>query len=216
MTPNPGVVESALRALFPDGIAVAAVPIIPADDTTLWPNERAAIAGAVPSRLAEFVAGRTAARQALHALGFPPTALPMAPDRAALWPKGVSGAIAHAAGIAIAVARRGGPLGVDVEDDTDLPHDIWPIICLPEELQRLQPDRLGRDAKRVFCAKEAVFKAQAPESRAMFGHEILSVSLAETSFDAQFLADAGAFRSGQVVQGRIALVEGLILAGVAG
>jgi 4'-phosphopantetheinyl transferase EntD len=215
MTPNQGVVESALQSLFPAGVAVAAMPIIPADATTLWPDERAAIAGAVPSRLAEFVAGRTAARRTLHALGFPPTALPMAPDRAALWPEGVSGSIAHAAGIAIAVARHGKPLGVDVEDDTDLPPDLWPIICLPEELRRLHPDRLGREVKRIFCAKEAVFKAQAPESRAMFGHEILSVSLAENSFDAQFLADAGAFRSGQIVRGRIALVEGLILAGVA-
>ncbi len=216
MTPNPGVVESALQSLFPGGVAVAAVPIIPADSTTLWPAEQLAIARAVPSRLAEFVAGRTAARRVLHLLELAPAALPMAPDRAAIWPEGVFGSIAHAGGIAVAVARREGVVGVDVEDDTDLPPDLWPIICLPEELRRLVPIRKGHQAKRIFCAKEAVFKAQAPDSRGMFGHEILSVSLAETSFDAQFLADVGAFRFGQIVRGRIALVEGLILAGVAG
>ena len=47
------------------------------------------------------------------------------------------------------------------------------------------------------------------------GHETLDVTLAETSFNAQFLTDAGAFRAGQTVPGRIALVEGVILAGVA-
>lgn len=73
----------------------------------------------------------------------------------------------------------------------------------------------GHQVKRLFCAKEAVFKAQAPHKRAMFGHEILSVTLAGDRFDAQFLSDAGAFRAGQIVRGRIAVADGLVLAGVA-
>jgi hypothetical protein len=41
------------------------------------------------------------------------------PDRAAaLADQGISGSIAHAAGYAIAVARRGAPLGVDIEEDS--------------------------------------------------------------------------------------------------
>jgi 4'-phosphopantetheinyl transferase EntD len=215
MSPSLGAVEAALRSLFPTGVAVAAERIAPASASALWPEERAAVAGAVPSRLAEFVAGRTAARRALQALGLPPMALPMTPDRAALWPLGASGSIAHAAGLAVAVAWRGEPLGVDIEDDTGIAPDLWPIICRPEELQRLGPDNTGQAVKRIFCAKEAVFKAQAPDNRALFGHEILSVSLAETTFDAQFNADAGAFRAGQIVRGRIALVDGVVLAGVA-
>ena len=214
MTSTPVVVEAALRSLFPAGVAVAVEPIVPASATQLWPEEQPAVAGAVPARLAEFVAGRSAARQVLAQLGHPPRALPMGPDRAAIWPRGISGSIAHAAGLAIAVARRGAPVGVDIEDDTALAPDLWPILCRPEELQRLGDD-IGKGVKRLFCAKEAVFKAQAPDSRAMFGHETLSVTLAKDRFDAQFLTDAGAFRAGQVVPGRITGTQGLILAGVA-
>lgn len=215
MTPDPGVVTAALQSLFPPGVAVAVERIIPTSANALWPAERPAVTGAVASRVAEFVAGRAAARRVLQSLGLPLQALPMATDRAALWPTGISGSITHAAGLAVAVARPGGPLGVDIEDATAVAPDLWPIICRPDELQRLQPETTGHAVKRIFCAKEAVFKAQSPENRALFGHEILSVSLAETTFDAQFLADAGAFRAGQIICGRIAVVDGVVLAGVA-
>jgi 4'-phosphopantetheinyl transferase EntD len=215
MTPSPGAVEAALRSMFPTGVAVAVERIVPASPDLLWPEERPAVAGAVPSRLAEFTAGRTAARRVLQALGYPPSALPMAPDRAALWPEGVVGSIAHAAGLAVAVARRGAPLGVDIEDATSLAPDLWTIICRPDELQRLDKEARGEAVKQIFCAKEAVFKAQDSSTRVLFGHETLDVTLAETGFEAQFLTDAGAFRAGQIVRGRIALVEGVVLAGVA-
>ena len=215
MTLSTAAVEARLRQLFPGEVAVAAETIGPSMAETLWPAEQAAIAGAVPSRRAEFTAGRTAARRALALLGLPPHALPMAPDRAAIWPAGISGSIAHAAGIAVAVARPGAPLGVDIEDDTGIAPDLWPIICLPAELQRLANDDTARQVKRIFCAKEAVFKAQTPTSRVLFGHEILSVSLAGEHFDAQFLTSAGGFRAGQIVRGRIAMSDGLVVAGVA-
>ena len=214
MTPETAAVEARLRRLFPVDVAVAAEPIGPAKAEALWPEEQTAIAGAVPARLAEFAAGRTAARRALALFGLRPLALPMAPDRAAIWPEGISGSIAHAARIAVAVARQGALLGVDIEDDTGIAPDLWPIICLPEELHRLGNDDTARQVKRIFCAKEAVFKAQAPANRALFGHEILSVTLAEDHFDAQFLTDAGAFRAGQTVRGRIVVQDGLVLTGV--
>jgi 4'-phosphopantetheinyl transferase EntD len=139
----------------------------------------------------------------------------MAADRAAIWPDGISGSIAHAAGFAVAVARRGSPVGVDIEDDSAIAPDLWPILCNPDELRRLDRETTGQAVKRIFCAKEAVFKAQGPDRRAMFGHEILSVTLAEPGFDAQFLDNAGAFRAGQIVRGRIVSAMGLVLTGVA-
>ncbi len=215
MTPATGPVEAALRTLFPPGVAVAAERIVPSDASKLWPEEHAAVAGAVPARLAEFVAGRTAARRVLLALGQPAQALPMGPDRAAIWPGDIAGSIAHAAGLAVAVGRLEAALGVDIEEDSALPPDLWPIICSPDELRRLAQSETGRAVRQVFCAKEAVFKAQAQGRRAMFGHESLSVTLAGEGFDAQFLVDAGAFRAGQIVRGRIVAVSGLVLAGVA-
>lgn len=214
MTPAPVVVEAALRSLFPAGVAVAAEMIGARDASALWPEEKAAMAGAVPRRLAEFVAGRAAARKVLTRLGNPPAALPMGPDRAAVWPGGLSGSIAHDAGLAVAVGRRGAPLGVDLEPNTPLESDLWPIFCRGSELDRLQGDT-GRLVRRVFCAKEAVFKAQPPEARAMFGFESLEVTLVEDRFDAQFRESIGAFRVGQVLTGGIATVGGVIIAGVA-
>jgi 4'-phosphopantetheinyl transferase EntD len=208
-------IETALVALFPADVAVALCTLPAADPSHLWPEERQAVIGAVPRRLAEFAAGRQAARTALAALGLPPRALPMGPDRAAVWPDGIEGSIAHAAGLAVAVARTGAPLGVDVEDDSPLPEDLWPTLTSPEERAVFPPGDPGQQVRRVFAAKEALFKAQAQGARAMFGFDAVRVTLAEDGFNAQFLTDAGAFRTGDRVQGHLALVEGLILAGVA-
>jgi 4'-phosphopantetheinyl transferase EntD len=208
-------IETAVRSLFPSEVAIAVERVVAGADADLWPEERAAMTGAVPARLAEFSAGRRAARRVLTTLGHEPLALPMGLDRAPIWPQGVAGSIAHAAGIAIAVARVGAALGVDVEDDAPLGEDLWPVICTPEDLIRLPLDNRGRLVRKVFSAKEAVFKAQEPGQRAMFGFDAVSVTLADDRFDAQFQIDAGAYRVGQVVQGRLARLHGLILAGVA-
>ncbi|MDP3194721.1 4'-phosphopantetheinyl transferase [Tabrizicola sp.] len=213
MTSAPAV-EVALRALFPASVAVAVERIGRAEPASLWPEEKSAVAGAVPRRLAEFAAGRTAARRVLAALGHPPAALPMGADRAALWPPGLCGSIAHDADLAVAVGRHGAPLGVDLEPDAPLEPELWPVFCSPDELRRLEGDT-ARLVRQVFCAKEAVFKAQPPDARAMFGFDALAVTLAEGAFNAQFRASIGPFRAGQLLTGRLALVDGVILAGVA-
>ena len=215
MTSATARVASALRSLFPRDVATAAERIVPASTSPLWPEEHAAVAGAVPLRLAEFVAGRTAARRVLEMLDHPAQALPMGPDRAAIWPKGIAGSIAHAAGYAVAAGRRGAALGVDIEEDAEIPPELWNIICDADELFQVGQVQTGRLVRQIFCAKEAVFKAQDPARRAMFGHHTMRITLAETRFDAQFLANAGAFRSGQVVHGRLAVTQGVVLAGVA-
>ncbi|KAF0113618.1 MAG: 4'-phosphopantetheinyl transferase [Rhodobacteraceae bacterium] len=208
-------IETALAALFPSGVAVAACDLASAEPRVLWPEERKAIAGAVPNRLAEFAAGRQAARQALAALGHPAAGLPMGPDRAPIWPAGISGSIAHSAGIAVAVVRHGPALGIDVEENAPLSPDLWPVILSPEEQHALPPGQTGRRVRQVFAAKEALFKAQDPATRAMFGYDAVAVTLANDGFDAIFRNSVGAFRQGQIIHGRMALVEGLILAGVA-
>ena len=208
-------VRAALTLLFPREVAIAVCAVAAADPGSLWPEESAAITRAVPHRLAEFAAGRTAARAALSALGHAPVALPMGQDRAPIWPGSIAGSIAHAAGIAIAVARRGGPLGVDVEADAPLPPDLWPVITSPAERAALPDGDTGHLIAQVFVGKEALFKAQDPKARAMFGFDAVHLTLAKTGFDAKFLTEAGAFRPGDIIQGRLSVAEGLILAGVA-
>ena len=208
-------VRAALTLLFPPDVAIAVCAVAAADPGSLWPEESTAITGAVPHRLAEFAAGRTAARAALAALGHAPVALPMGQDRAPIWPGSIAGSIAHAAGIAIAVARHGGPLGVDVEADAPLPPDLWPVITSPAERAALPDGDTGHLIAQVFVGKEALFKAQDPKARTMFGFDAVHLTLAKTGFDAKFLTEAGAFRPGDIIQGRLSVAEGLILAGVA-
>lgn len=210
----PTAVEAALATLFAPGVAVAAERITTCGTLTLWPEERAAIAGAVPARQAEFAAGRTAARRCLAALGRDPAALPMCKDRAAVWPPGVFGSISHAQGLAVAVADLSGPIGIDLEVDADIEPDLWPLICEAGELARQPRNDPGRWVRHVFAAKEAVFKAQMPEERVMFGFGSVRITLEGNDFVARFLERQGGFAEGAEVRGKLICVEGMVLAGV--
>ena len=210
-----GAVETAIASLFSPGTALAAEPVGADQDGALWPEERTAIAGAVPARRAEFAAGRIAARRCLAAMGRTPAGLPMAADRAAIWPNGVYGSIAHAASVAIAVASEAGPLGIDIEEDAVIEADLWSIICAADELSNLPEEGRGRLVRHVFAAKEAIFKAQDPAQRVMFGFDAVDVRLTAGGFAARFRLNVGAFTEGQMIQGRLALVHGMVLAGVA-
>jgi 4'-phosphopantetheinyl transferase EntD len=207
-------VEAALATLFPLHVAVAAERISPSQNHALWPEELASIAGAVPARRAEFAAGRTAARRCLAALGRVPGGLAIGKDRAAIWPNGVFGSISHAHGLAVAAAGLSAPLGVDLELDEAIEPDLWPVVCTADELAMLPRDDPGRWVRRAFAAKEAVFKAQAPEERVMFGFDAVQITLAGEAFVARFLQDQGRFATGTEIGGRLAYVQGLVLAGV--
>lgn len=206
--------EEALAGLFPPGTAVAAL-VIADNRAPPYPAEATAVATAIPRRQAEFAAGRAAARAALCALGHAPVAIPAGSQRQPLWPPGIGGSIAHAAGLAVAALRRGGPLGIDIETDAALEPDLWPLICTPAETAAL-PDRdRGAYVRQVFSAKEAVFKAQFPVTGAMLGFDAVTVRLTGAGFVARFTRRTGSFAAGHEVQGRLLRRQGLILTGVA-
>lgn len=205
--------EEALAGLFPPGTAVAALVIADNREPPL-PAEAAAVSGAIPRRQAEFAAGRAAARAALRALGHAPVAIPSGPQRQPLWPAGIGGSIAHAAGLAVAALRRGGPLGIDIEPDQGLDADLWPLICTPEERAALPVADRGAHVRRVFAAKEAVFKAQFPVTGAMLGFDDVTVRLTAAGFVARFARQTGPFAAGQELPGRLVRAQGLILTGV--
>lgn len=209
-----GQIEAALAALFPPGVVTAVEAVAGARTDRLWPAEAAAIAGAVPARQAEFAAGRAAARRCLAALGKDAAALPVGHDRAPVWPDGLFGSISHAAGVAVAAVSPTRVPGLDVEEDAALEAELWPLILTVAERARLPSDQPGRAARRIFAAKEAVFKAQRPGARAMFGFDAVEIDVAGSLFTARFQTSVGAFARGQTLSGRIATVSGLILAGV--
>ncbi|WP_300438072.1 4'-phosphopantetheinyl transferase [uncultured Mameliella sp.] len=148
----------------------------------LFPAEVAAIARARPARRAEFAAGRLAARRAMAQLDVPTAAIPMGADRAPVWPKGLVGSISHAEGLCLAVvagAKDYRSLGIDIEGDGPLAEDLIPEICRPEEIALLPKAFRAAEAKRLFSAKEAVYKAHYPLAGQVFGFHGLQVDLAQ-------------------------------------
>lgn len=175
-----------LRAVLPSDVALAEA----VGPQSPWPGE--VLSRVVPARLAEFAAGRSAARQAMSALGFAPVAIPMGADRVPIWPEGITGSITHCAGACLAVLGLAGAyrgLGLDVEPLQPLPQDLWPTILRPEELREvtsLPPPQQGLHALRFFVAKEAAYKAQYAETRQIFDFQTLQITFVNQRFSAKF------------------------------
>ncbi len=194
------------RQLLPATVAVAAADPTQATEQ-LWPDE--ALPNAIPRRLMEFAAGRSAARQAFSQLGHPAASIPQGPDRAPMWPMGLTGSITHSPTLCLAAVTHAPQLiGIDLEPATALSPDLWDVVLRPAERATLQ----GRQnapllAKLMFCAKEAAYKAQYPRSKTLFGFDAIEITLAENTFAARFTLSVPAFDQGCVLHGRFAEIE---------
>ena len=164
------------------GIGVACTGV-EGDPQRLWPVEHVVIRQAVPRRQREFAAGRTAARTAMARLGWPPSAIPSAPDRSPIWPDGLVGSIAHTSKVCVAIAGRRDrmcAMGIDVEEDTPPEPSLWETICTPEELctvATLPLSERGPWVTRLFCAKEAFYKWQYPQTGRMLDFRDVQIDL---------------------------------------
>ncbi|MES2435645.1 MAG: 4'-phosphopantetheinyl transferase superfamily protein [Pseudomonadota bacterium] len=194
-------IAARLRAILPSDVTLGE-----ADDALEpWPGE--VLPDAVPARLAEFAAGRCAARQALRDLGFPPASIPMGSDRAPIWPKGTTGSISHCAGACLAVMgldRDYFGIGLDIEPVNPLPVELWPTVLRPEErrdLDGLPQSRQGLQALRVFVAKEAAYKAQYAITRQIFDFQILRIIWQDQRFTAEFCSAISPIEKGFQIQG---------------
>lgn len=205
---------AALRPLLPPGAAVAWAD--PRRDHGHWEGEQ--LGSAVEKRRREFSAGRAAARQAMAELSLPPRSIPQGSDRAPIWPEGITGSISHSANDCLAVVwpvdQQG--IGIDLEPAVPLETELWPIILRPEEREDLKAaDDPALQAKRIFAIKEAVYKAQYPLSRQLFGFEAISVTLMPDQagrFAARFCQQALPFRRGDILTGYHLEVDDSLLA----
>ena len=136
---------------------------------------------AVPKRRAEFATGRACAREALGAIGIPPSPILQGDQGEPSWPTGVVGSITHCVGYrASAVARIEDlrTLGIDAEPNAPLPHGVLADIALPDERKALE-EHAGQNRRvcwdrLLFCAKEAIYKAWFPVMRSWLGfHDAL-------------------------------------------
>jgi len=214
-----------IEAILAPGVAVAESFAGPAGDSLartgetlehdLFPEECRAIADAVPSRRAEFALGRHCARQALAALGAPRQPILPGPTREPLWPPGFVGSITHCSGYCAAAVGRSDEfrtVGIDAEPDEPLPPGVLDEIALPGEADEIAASREGNPDRRLFCAKEAVYKAWFPVARRWLGFEEASIAFAAGgTFQATILV------SGPVASmtGRWVIRDGLIVAAIA-
>jgi 4'-phosphopantetheinyl transferase EntD len=111
-------------------------------------------------------------------------------------------------------------VGIDIEEDRAMASDLWPSLCTTEEralLDQLPPHERGRRVTRLFCAKEAFYKWQYPQT----GHLLDFLDVQVT-----FSADATGFvvraaNSGAPVpqctrEGTLLARDGLVLAWLLG
>jgi 4'-phosphopantetheinyl transferase EntD len=164
---NPATLSLGLGDLFPRGAVVAELRR-PGDVRQLYPAEAANLKGSVPKRAAEFAAGRLCARRALGEFGIHDFAVRVGDNREPLWPPRMIGSITHTTGLCVAVVAEQGDLaavGLDSEVVGEVPEEIWPTVCIPDELAWLAslPGAMRTvGVTLLFAAKEAFYKCQYP------------------------------------------------------
>ena len=172
-----------MRHLLPPTVSLCEVwNFAGGDSRELLPEEESAIRSAVPRRIAEFIAGRRCARQAMAAHGFIDQPVPRGLRREPIWPRGLVGSITHCSGyVAAAVGAREDlfSLGIDAEPLDELPARVVPHITTPPERRWLseQGARSSLFAKVLFSAKESIYKAWYPLTGEWLGFQDACVNL---------------------------------------
>lgn len=205
--PDDAALLHALRQIAPDGAGIGWAD--PTAEHPAWPGE--GLPGAVAKRQREFAAGRAAARMALAGIGVAAQAIAQGADRAPVWPPGVVGSITHTGDACLAIAIpsamcRG--IGIDLEEASPLEPALWATILRPEETSGMT----GAQAKAVFCAKEAAFKAQYALSTTLYGFDGMRIDWSGFRFDAVFVQPVPPFAPGDRIAGHVVTVQGHVLA----
>lgn len=206
-------IRAALEGLLGAAVCVSHAEVT--DDAGLTPEEERAITRAIPKRRAEFAAGRRAAREALSRLGHAPCPIAAGADRGPVWPAGVAGSITHDAGLALAAVARAEHvrgLGIDLAPAEEFPEGLRRAVLFSEAERALD----GLAARAAFSAKEALYKALAPEAGFVFGFEAaeVGIDLDAGRFEARLTRGIGAFAEGARFGGGLALCEGRLVAGL--
>ncbi|MGW7366635.1 4'-phosphopantetheinyl transferase family protein [Streptomyces sp. NPDC054841] len=215
-----------ISKLLPPPIAVSEVFCDP-PVSTMFPEEQAQVANAVPERQREFGTVRACARTALAELGFEPAPILPGPGRAPQWPSDAVGAMTHCKGYrAAAVARSSDvvTIGIDAEPHLPLPDDgVRNLVTLPEEraaLQRLSALRPEVHWDRlVFSAKESVYKAWYPLALRWLDFEeaVITIDPDDATFHARLLVE-GPVAAGRRLtgfDGRWLVESGLMVTAIA-
>jgi 4'-phosphopantetheinyl transferase EntD len=211
--------------LFPPGVVVAHLRG-QASAQVLTSDELRSINHCANKRIQDFAAGRACARRALLELGISGFSLLSGAGRVPLWPAGYVGSLTHTTGFSAAVVALESDLpsvGIDCEVIAAVNDEVWPSICTPvelERLERLEPSQRSAQAALIFAAKEAFYKFQYPLTRAWVGFEDVVIQPGPLisgfgSFDVvpQRALPLGVERV-QALSGRFLFLEGWVVTGV--
>jgi 4'-phosphopantetheinyl transferase EntD len=194
--------QSALDALAFPGVLIGHRLITPGDEHALLPEEAPAFAASVTKVRRASGAARIAVRELLARLGYPECPVPRAASGAPVWPGGVVGSLAHDARVAVAAVGRTrdiGALGIDVEPAQCLPAELMDMVVTPRERQEIGNDPF--QARLLFAAKEAVYKAVYPLDQTFLEHHDVQVS---------FVDRKAIVRNGRVVEIRFSVSAHLV------
>ncbi|WP_329232510.1 4'-phosphopantetheinyl transferase family protein [Streptomyces canus] len=159
-----------IEEILPDSVvAVEAYGHDEPENATLYPEEAALVALAVPKRRREFTVVRACARRAMVKLGVPPQPVLPGERGAPRWPAGLTGSMTHCDGYCAAALVRTADLaslGIDAEPHGPLPEGVLEGVSLPGERVRLRELAGTHPAvhwdRLLFSAKESVYKAWFP------------------------------------------------------
>lgn len=127
-------------------------------------------------RIAEYVAGRYCAKQALNGLG-----VEGVPDfgieRQPIWPNKIWGSISHIDGLAIAAASRHSSIGLDIENivESQVLIDTLDLIITPSEKNRFNEILTRELFTVIFSFKESFYKAAYPFVKRFFDFSMVDV-----------------------------------------
>lgn len=176
---NDSSLERALGALAVPGLLIGHRLISPGDEDALGETEAASISSAIAKVRRGSGAVRIVARTLLAQLGLPDAQVPKGAGGAPIWPAGVVGSLAHDDKIAVAavgLSQDFASIGIDVEPARALPADMLALVATPRERPMIGDDLL--QARLLFAAKEAVYKAVYPLDRVFLEFGDIDVDLA--------------------------------------
>ena len=148
----------------------------------LMPLEHDHVENAGPKRFSEFSTGRWLIRHALAELGRPSVAIPKGEFGQPIWPDGIVGSLTHShqhCALVIGRAAEYLSIGFDLEMSSIDHSGTSELILSPDEPASYQSPELLR---RVFSAKEAVYKCISPICQTFLEFDDLSVRLDDNSF----------------------------------
>ena len=131
---------------------------------------------AVDKRRADYLAGRALLMRAFEALNLAPQPVETGPDRAPIWPAGVTGSLSHSRTTCACILSTNTALRIGIDIETALSSTsteaVRKVALIPSERALVAANPQSPDLPaQIFCAKETLFKALYPVVQEVFGFD---------------------------------------------